>query len=179
MAAGGVRGDFRGLEDLRRRLSAIGSGQLRREISKVCAEAAMKVTDDGFRRSIDPYGKPWTPLKSRKGRPLLDTGVHLRNSLAPRVTSSGFVISTAFKGAAVHQYGAVIRPVRAKALAFRTRGAPSARRPRGKLGPVVFAREVTIPMRRYMPEGDPGERMTSALNAAATQVIWQAMGRDY
>lgn len=173
-----VKGDFSGLSDLRRRMAAIGDGKLRLSIAKNCAEAGMKVLDDEFRSSTDPYGRPWAPLTSRVGQPLRDTGAHLQGSLSPKSSQTGFVISTSFKGAAVHQYGATIR-AKGRALAFRVRGGPTARRPRGKQSGLIFAKQVTIPRRQYMPEGDVGERWAKGLNAAATKVIWNAMGRDF
>jgi phage gpG-like protein len=172
----GFRGDMRGLEDLRRRVASIADGNVRMNVNHVCAQAAMKLIDDGFRTSTDPYGRPWTPLKSRVGKPLLDTRTHLQNRLTPHLMPSGFTIDIAFAGAAVHQYGAVIKPKNAKALAFRTRGAPTKRSPRGKLNPVAFAQKVTIPQRQYMPEGDVGPRWGKGIGDAADEAIRLAVG---
>jgi phage gpG-like protein len=173
----GVRGDFSGLDDLRARLSELASGAARKGMVRVLAEEAVKQLDDEFRQSRDPYGRPWAPLTSRVGKPLLDTGTHLRSGLAPKLSASGFTISTPFKGAAVHQYGAVIRPVKAKALAFRVRGVPTASRKRGKAG-TVFAQQVTIPRRQYMPEGDIGPIWGGAFERAADSFLRRHMGRS-
>lgn len=46
------------------------------------ADGASSVVDHiklGFRDSRDPWGRPWKPLKVRKGKPLIDTG-KLRSS---------------------------------------------------------------------------------------------------
>lgn len=173
---GGVRGDFGELKALRERLRRISSGAVRRDINRVCAEAAVKVLDDEFNTSTGPYGKPWAPLTSRTGKPLLDTGMHLRSTLTPKTTESGFVVSTSFKGAAVHQYGATIKAKPGKTLAFKVRGAPTKSRPRGRLSSTIYARSVTIPKRQYMPEGALGPRWTKAINGAADLAIRQAMG---
>ena len=187
-----VKGDFSGLSDLRRRMAAIGDGKLRLSIAKNCAEAGMKVLDDEFRSSTDPYGRPWAPLTSRIGQPLRDTGTHLQGSLSPKSSQTGFVISTSFKGAAVHQYGATIRAKPGKVLAFQVRGpnyasamraARRSGRPQSvavlKRNTMRFLKSVTIPSRQYMPEGDVGARWAKGLNAAATKVVWNAMGRDF
>lgn len=171
----GVTGDFKGLEDLRRKMAAIADGHLRRNVNKVCAEAAVKLLDDEFRSSTDPYGNPWAPLSSRSGKPLMDTGTHLRNGLAAQATDSGFTVSTAFKGAAVHQYGAVIVPKNAKALAFKVRGAPMKSSRRGKAS-MVFAKKITIPRRQYMPEGELGPKWEKGLGAAADDAMRDLMG---
>src|SRR5207249_12102559 len=78
-------------------------------------------TQLGFRESRDPYGVPWAPLKLRiGGKPLLHRG-RLRSSITKSdVTASGFRLGSNLIYARVHQYGATIRPKRAKAL--RSRG---------------------------------------------------------
>lgn len=166
----GLTGDFSGLEELRRKMQAIGRGEQHRLASKACAQEAMKILEDEFQTSTDPYGHPWEPLASRMGKPLLDTGAHLRGSLHAKVTAVGFEVSTPFIGAAVHQYGATIRPRNVQVLAFTVRGAPTGRSPRGKRSR-VFARKVTIPRRQYMPEGDPGPRWTEGMTRAAIEAL--------
>lgn len=94
--------------------------------------------------------RPWKPLKLRQGQILSKTG-QLRRSLAPRGTKgtagpSGILkfsndvvtIGTTVKYAAVHNYGAVIRPKRKKVLSWTV----------GKKR--YFAKEVTIPKRPFL-----------------------------
>lgn len=171
----GVTGDFRGLEDLRAKVAHLASGGGRRDLNRVLAAQADKLISDGFRQGRDPCGQPWKPLTSRTGQPLRDTGT-LLNSLGPKATAEGFTVSTAVKYAAVHQYGAVIKPKTAKALAFRTRGAPTKSNRRGKLSGFVFAKSVTIPQRQYMPEGDVGPIWRAALERAADDHLQAVMG---
>lgn len=195
----GVTGDFAGLTDLRRRLGAISGGSgggFRRQVNQVCAEAALKVIDDTFTRGIDPYGNPWAPLTSRSGKPLLDKGVHLRNTLNPKVTSTGFVVSTPFKGAAVHQYGATIKAKTPAGLLFRVQTgtrytkknaesymgggknfgkSPFLKKPK-IIKSWVRVMQVTIPRRQYMPEGRLGPRWSGAIDAAADTAMRNAMG---
>lgn len=171
----GISGDFAGLKELRDHLARLASPGGRAEVVRVVAEAAAKQVDDEFRKSRDPYGKAWAPLTSRAGQPLRDTGTHLQNTLAPQVTSSGFTITTAFVGAAVHQYGATIVPKAAHALRFRAGGTRPRGFGRGRTGGWVFARKVTIPKRQFMPEGDLGPIWGPALEKAADQAVRDAM----
>lgn len=172
-----VRGDFTELERLRVQLERVASGELREGVVRAVAEEAEKQLDDGFRESRDPYGARWAPLTSRTGKPLLDTGAHLRNSLLhPRITPQGFVIATPFIGAAVHQYGATIRAKKGKALAFRAGGARPRGHGRGQTGGFVLRKKVVVPRRQYMPENDVGPIWGSAFDESASTAVTQALG---
>ena len=98
-----------------------------------------------FKMGIDPWGTPWAALRIRKGQPLRDTG-RLQRSIVPRVDANGVTIGTNLKtkdGAsypAVHQFGAVIVPKKAKRLAFP-----------GPNGTVILTKRVTIPARPFLP----------------------------
>jgi phage gpG-like protein len=105
----------------------------------------------GFRASRSPKGVPWAPLTSRIGQPLMDKRRLLR-SILPKA-GNGFVeVGTNLKvpggGAslgAVHQFGAEIKPKKAKFLAFRIGGR------------LVLAKQVTIPARPFMPLNPAGQ----------------------
>ena len=167
----GIRGDFQELRRLRSRFAKLATPAARLDVTRAVAEAAEKQIDDSFRASRGPYGRAWAPLKSRTGRPLMDTGAHLRNTLAPKITARGFVITTAFPGAPVHQYGATIRAKNGKALVFRAGGVRPRGHGRGRTGSVVFARKVVIPRRQFMPEGTIGPIWGKAIDAAADEAI--------
>ena len=93
-----------------------------------------------FKLGIDPWGKPWLPLKIRKGgQPLRDTG-RLVRSITSKPDDKGVSIGTNVFYARVHQRGATITPKKAKRLVF-----PG---PGGKL---IFAKKVTVPARPFMP----------------------------
>ena len=96
----------------------------------------------GFRTGKDPWGDAWKPLKFRSGQPLRDTG-RLRNSISYQATADEVTVGTNVKYAAVHQFGAVIKPKTAKALVFKAGGQ------------TIFARKVTVPARPFMPIGKP------------------------
>ena len=166
-----VRGDFSKLADLRRRLERLPV-EFRPAVSKACAEEAVRVLDDEFRSSSGPDGQPWTPLVSRVGKPLLDTGAHLRNTLTPKVTPTGFIISTPFPGAAVHQDGATITAKNARMLRFRMGGARPRGYGKGQTGGWVSKQSVTIPARPYMPDPEnPGPRCGGGIQHAASAVM--------
>lgn len=96
----------------------------------------------GFRTSRDPWGGAWKPLKFRSGQPLRDTG-RLRNSISYRASSAEVEVGTNVRYAAVHQFGAVIKPVNKKMLVFNAGGR------------TIFAKKVTVPARPFMPIGQP------------------------
>ncbi|WP_419832134.1 phage virion morphogenesis protein [Endozoicomonas atrinae] len=91
-----------------------------------------------FRRQQAPDGTPWAPLKIRTGQILSDTG-RLRNSLSYKTGNDEVEVGTNVKYAAVHNFGATIRPKKAKMLAFP-----------GKNGKTIFAKKVVIPARPFL-----------------------------
>lgn len=164
-------GDFRSLRVLCEQLAELATPSVRAELSRDLGEEAMKLLDDEFRDSRDPYGSAWKPISSRSGQPLRDTATHLQNSLHYQADEHGFAISTAWEGAAVHQYGATIVPKNGKALVFRVRGAPTASNARGKPSDLIFARKVTIPARQYIPEDEIGPIWGPALERSADEFM--------
>jgi phage gpG-like protein len=94
--------------DLSRRLGQVRTPAFRAQLGQLMAATAGKLIADGFRRSMDPYGKPWAPLKVRHGKPLLDTG-RLRASFASAPLSNGFRIDATAAYAPFHQYGTKAR----------------------------------------------------------------------
>lgn len=93
----------------------------------------------GFKLGVSPFGRPWAPLKIRRGQPLRDTG-RLQRSIVANATGDGVVIGTNLVQAGVQQFGAIIRPRRAKRLVFPGPG-----------GRMIFAKQVTVPARPYLP----------------------------
>ena len=69
-----LRGNFGALEDLQRRLREVRNPAFTAAVARRLTGTAIKLLGDEFRRSQDPYGRPWKPLKYRVGKPLLDTG---------------------------------------------------------------------------------------------------------
>jgi phage gpG-like protein len=125
-------------------------------LQKRLGQTAVAQAQLGVRQGRDPYGTPWAPLTSREGRPLRQTGNNIQRSwTAGGETPDSFKFGSRFKYLATHQYGATIRPVRARGLRFKI------------AGQFVFARQVTIPRRQLVPEQDTGglgKRWTSAFD---------------
>jgi phage gpG-like protein len=158
----GVRGDFAGLSAL---ISAVGFAQapaFRAQLAQGMGVAAMKQLADEFQQSRDPYGKPWAPLKLRRGKPLLATG-RLRASAALLPRPGGFEIVMSAEYARTHQEGrSNIRPVRAKLLSWKVRGS----------GKRYFAKSVTVPQRMMLPAANNlGPYWSAALNAEAERRV--------
>ncbi|QEL18306.1 phage virion morphogenesis protein [Limnoglobus roseus] len=72
-----------------------------------------------FYTGVGPTGVPFQalarPRPDGSDKPLMNQGL-LANSYVAEVTAAGVVVASAHPGAALHQLGGVIRPVRAKAL---------------------------------------------------------------
>ncbi len=111
-----------------------------RELLEPVARRLIALIRLGFKFSQSPYGEKWAPLKLRSGQPLRDKG-HLRDSITPAYGADDMTIGTNHPGARVHQFGATIRPVRAKMLRFFAEGSSIP----------IFRKSVTIPARPYLP----------------------------
>jgi phage gpG-like protein len=140
----GVAGDFKGLARLVGSAIAVASPQWQAQLCQGMGVAALKQLMDEFRESRDPYGKPWAPLKMRKGKPLLATG-RMRASCTVVPRDRGFAIIIGAAYAATHQYGhANIKPTNKRALSWKVRG--SSKR--------FFAKSVSVPQRMMIPPVD-------------------------
>lgn len=114
----------------------------------------------GFRRSQDPYGRPWKPVK-RGGQPLVDRG-RLRRSFGFQVERDGVVIGTYVRYAAVHQEGATITARNHPYLRFRVGGQ------------WVRKRSVTIPARPMLP--NPAEGLPPTWSGDVVRVFEDYLG---
>ena len=104
-------------------------------------------TQDRFERGTDPEGNPW-PVSLRvrfEGGSILRDSHFLFQSITHEASDEGVEVGTNVPYAATHQFGAVIRPVVARALAFEVGGE------------VVFAQQVTIPRRAFLGLDDADE----------------------
>jgi len=176
---GGVVGDFAAAERLSRQFSQLTTSAWKRAFVQNIAEEYRDFMTDCFRRSESPYGDRWAPLKFRSSangrgqKPLLNSGI-MRGAVTPiNVTTTGFKVSVGVKYATTHQYGATIRPKKAKALRFQ--GVSFKQRGRGtrrqgasrKGGALVFVKKVVIPARPFAPlNGMPSELNSRAIEAS-------------
>lgn len=150
-----------GLKAKLAKLEAVASAK--GELLAVVGATVLTKVQMGFRTGTDPWGNKWKPIKWRAprmakgklskagkaqaeanaagtpGQPLRDTGA-LNRSITMRVDNDGVTIGTNLKYARVHQFGATIKPKSAKRLLFS-----------GPSGQPIFAKQVTIPARPYLP----------------------------
>lgn len=104
MTAVSFRGDITKLRGLVGKLNQVRQASTRKAINKLAGTIVLGGVLDCFQASKSPYGETWKPLKSRDGKPLLDTG-RLRNSIKLDQKGDGFAVSTDVVYAPVHQYG--------------------------------------------------------------------------
>lgn len=96
-----------------------------------------------FETGTGPDRKPWKPsirAQRSRGQTLIDRGL-LRESVVrqPVVSGNSVTLSSNLRYAAVHEFGATIRPVRAKALRFALPG-----------GGFATVKKAVIPARPFM-----------------------------
>lgn len=94
-----------------------------------------------FETETGPDGRPWKQSRRAReegGQTLSDSG-KLRASITRRLGPGEVSVGTNVAYAAVHQFGATIRPRNAKALAFP-----------GPDGTIIFSKRVDIPKRAFL-----------------------------
>lgn len=125
----------------------------RRGLLRAIGVGLQHTTRDRFERGADPQGRGWAPLHpayaaARRPMPILqqmgDSG-GLKGSITFQTASHQVAVGSNKVYAAIHQFGGVIRPNTAKALAFQLGGH------------LVRARRVTIPARPYLGFGRADE----------------------
>lgn len=92
------------IAEIKARVREASSAAFRARLAQGLAEEARHQVDDCFRGERDPYGKPWEPLRSRKGKILQRTG-RMRASTATEASPDGFRLEITATYAAYHQYG--------------------------------------------------------------------------
>jgi phage virion morphogenesis protein len=134
----------------------------RAALHRVMGEVLLRNTQRRFRREVRPDGAKWAKLspvtlaarRNKKGI-LRDSG-ELFGSIHMQADARRAEVGTSLRHPKVltHQYGAVIRPKRAKALRI-PGGAPgSGRKTKGKKGRRdLFIRKAVIPARPYLGIG--------------------------
>lgn len=161
-----LTGDFDGLERLLARAGRIAAPAFRRELLEAMAGEVNRLIAEGFDKSRAPDGKPWEPLKVRiGGKPLDKTGRLKRAAQTATPTAAGVMVTVNLVRAATHQYGAKIRAKSAKFLRFR-----AGRR-------WVYAKEVTIPARPFLPEGDLPPRWRDGLSKVIAEKLTLTLTR--
>ena len=126
-----------GLEAARARLNAMGGLQFSALLDKLGAQGVAQTQRRIQVEKTAPDGAAWPPTQAG-GSILFKTGSHLSDSIQHAASAGEVHWGSGWIGAKVHQFGAVIRPVNARALAF-TLG-----------GKKVIAQQVTIPARAWL-----------------------------
>jgi phage virion morphogenesis protein len=96
------------LADLSRRLT---DPALLQPAYRECADVAAAGMRQHFERGAGPDGTPWAPLKRRRGRPLVKTGLLLA-SVGATAGPQGLVLSASAPYAGYHQSGTRTIPAR-------------------------------------------------------------------
>lgn len=152
-----------------RRLQKLGADTA--PMMQAIGAALVQTTQDRFRSMRGPDGEDWQPLLPayavlRPGRNILGgEGGKLASSINYKATAHSVRVGSNRVYAAAQQFGAVIRPVNAPALAFflgSVRIGPRGGRHLTKH--LVLAQKVTIPARPYLGFG-PADR------EAVTEVV--------
>jgi phage virion morphogenesis protein len=136
---------------LEARLEQISKPAMKRALVRVAGEALLTKTQERFSIQRDPYGRFWkrsARARAQGGQTLSDNGTLRRSFNNLMLNDSTGSVGTPVRYANVHQTGKIIRPKRAKHLAFKV----------GKRQ--VFAKQVRIPRRMMLPDarlGSPPE----------------------
>lgn len=132
-------------------------GVIRPGILRAIGTGLVEVVQRRFEAARDPFGGAWVALNPayaaiKKGPGILRARGYLQRSITFDASGNHITIGSPMIYAGVHQFGATIKPVRAKALAFRMGGGG------GKGGRIVKAKSVTIPARPYLGFGPEDQR---------------------
>ena len=147
-------------------------GVLRHGLMKTIGVALVEVTQQRFETGTEPYGARWAPLNPayamiKRGPGILRASGMLQRTITSQVAGNQVAVGSNRIYAAVHQFGAVIKPKNGKALAFNLGGGPAGKK--GKPGTrLVLARSVRIPQRPYLGFGPADQR--AVLRVLETEV---------
>jgi phage gpG-like protein len=138
-------------------LEALGKrAEDKQGLAEALSTTLLQLIRNGFDTGKSPAGATWLPLKIRKGGdPLVDTGA-LRDSIKANVVAGGAEIdlTTDKIQANLQQFGGTVRPKNANGyLVFMGSG-----------GHPIFAKEVYVPARPYMPDGYFSDSWASAID---------------
>lgn len=150
-----LTGDWPQARKALRALAGLSMLALHREVGEYLVSA----TQLRFRHERAPDGKPWPKsirARAEAGQTLRDTR-RLERSIAYKAYPDRVDVGTNVPYAAVHQFGAEIRPRRAKSLRFRVAGR------------WAMKRKVTIPPRPFLGVSDEDEREIAAIIQKAVE----------
>jgi len=135
-------------------------GVLKSGVVRAIGVALVEVTNKRFESGTDPFGQAWHALLPayaaiKRGPGILRASLMLQRSVTFATSGAQVTIGSNRVYAAVHQFGATIKPVNARALVFRLGGAgPGGKSKSG----IVRVKSVTIPARPYLGFGPNDQR---------------------
>ena len=130
----------------------------------------VEVTQARFESESEPLGGKWQALNPayamiKRGPGILRASLVLQRYITFATAGNQVTVGSNRIYAAVHQFGATIRPKNARALVFRLgRAGPRG----GKSSGLVHAKSVTIPARPYLGFGPKDQR--EVLEVTATEI---------
>ncbi len=149
-------------------------GLLRTGVMKAIGVALVEETQQRFDRGVDVWGIRWAPVHPayaaiKRGPGILRASLMLQRSITFQAQDNRVTVGSNRIYAAVHQFGATIRPKNARALVFRLGRAG----PRGGKGSgIVRTKSVTIPARPYLGFGPQDQRaVMDQLQREITSVV--------
>jgi phage gpG-like protein len=148
------------LRTLLSELGVLGGTAFQRDLHTRLARVALEQVRREFAEGLGPDDRSWAPTK-RGGTPLVFSG-RLAASFGSGLEAAGFGLQSSVVYAGVHQEGAVIRAKR-DVLRFRV------------AGNWVSKREVTIPARPILPDGELGPTWSAALERALDEALAEVM----
>ena len=134
-------------------------GVLKSGLLKAIGVALVEETQSRFDAGVDVWGTRWQPLLPayeaiKRGPGILRASLMLQRSITFQVSGGTVSVGSNRIYAAVHQFGATIKPVNGKALKFKLGGQGK----KGNKAGFVQAKSVHIPARPYLGFGPKDER---------------------
>lgn len=167
----GLRADFKQFSRLIKGTRKLADPKFYKGLNAALGQEALEQIDAGFAEVRDPYGRPWkkSARAARQSGQTLTNTTRLRRSFSRRgvrATAGGFTVGTSVIYAETHQSGRVIKAKRKATLKF-------------KVGERwISKKEVTIPQRQMVPEGQLGPIWERALEDAAQAYFAEALDGD-
>lgn len=168
----GLRAALKRLDQFAAEAKLLSSPDFRTRLNRVLGETAQSELDTGFTEQRDPYGKAWlrSGAADRRSGQTLSATARLRRSFsspsALKPHQRGFTLGTTIPYAAVHQTGGVVKISK---HGKRSKKGTLYRRVRIGEKILTITRDIEIPQRMIVPEGDLGPIWGPALEEAAAE----------
>ncbi len=162
------------IADLRARLQGIKGAAFRARLAQNLAEEARTQVANCFREERDPYGRPWEPLASRKGKILQKTGRMSASVTTGQVGPDGFALEITATYAKYHQYGTKPHQRAERSAKQNARGRFVKKNRSGLLLKIKAHTNPGLPQRQMIPmveTGGLGSIWAAAFNHVTAQML--------